>query len=331
MRLPVILLLPIVFSFPNFRLSAQNIQLPAVEVSPLAAYLLGPGDQLNIQVLGYEEFNGNQTILPDGTISLPVIGNVIAAGKTTSELARELTKRLDPYLIQPSVGVRVASLRPIVVTVTGEVQRPGPLQLSIGAGSGATGSLLPTISQAILQAGGVTREADIRGIVLRRIKAGGENADITLNLWESLKALGGPQDLLLRDGDQIFVPKARALSEVDTQVLSRSTFSPRSIRVSVVGEVKAPGDKEVPPNTTISQAVAAAGGPTNIANLAAVRFVRLLPNGTVQQQGVNISNLGDTVPLQNGDVVVVPRTDVSQGLDLFRQVLDPLILLRIFR
>jgi polysaccharide biosynthesis/export protein len=330
------LLLALMFGMEALAKTPISPPLPEIEPSILAAYLLGPGDRLDISALGYAEYTGSQIILPDGTITLPVIGRVIAAGKTTKQLSTELVQRLKPYLVAPDLNIRVSSLRPLLITLTGEVQRPGPVQLnSLGGasagGAGSSSSSAPTLSQAILLAGGITQEADIRGVILSRFQPGGAPINITLNLWETLRAPGGPPDLLLRDGDTLHVPRARAVSEVDLQVLSRSSFSPRSIKVRVVGEVTAPGEKEVPPNTTVSQSVAVAGGPTRQANLAAVRYVRLLPNGVIEQKGVNISDLGDTVTVQNGDVIVVPPTDISKGSDILRQILDPLILLRLFR
>jgi polysaccharide biosynthesis/export protein len=308
------------------------------EANSVAAYLLGPGDLIDLRVFGYEEYTGVQVILPDGTITLPVIGTVLAAGQTPGQLTRNLTTRLKPLLVEALVSIRVIQLRPLLINVAGEVQRPGPLQLQGLTPSGAGGGTqigttfnAPTVSAAIAQAGGITKNADIRGVILKRYKPSGEAVTIVLNLWEALRSSDGTPDLLLRDGDTLFVPKARDNSELDPRLIARSTLAPKTVRVRVVGEVKAPGEREVQPNSTISSAVASAGGPTDKANLMAVTYVRLGDNGTIQKQGVDLSNLNDTIQVQDGDLVIVPKTDISSILDTASTIFNPLLLLRLVR
>ncbi|NJL19642.1 MAG: hypothetical protein HC895_00575 [Leptolyngbyaceae cyanobacterium SM1_3_5] len=92
-------------------------------------YVLGSGDQITVTVFGYPEYTGSQTILPDGTIALPLVGSIAATGQTTESLTREITARLDSLLVDPVVTISLTTLRPVVVNVAGEVQRPGPIQL----------------------------------------------------------------------------------------------------------------------------------------------------------------------------------------------------------
>jgi len=329
---------------PSPTLPQPSIQLSRPidpEANSVAAYLLGPGDLIDLRVFGYDEYAGPQVILPDGTITLPVIGIVLAAGQTPGQLTQYLTSRLKPLLVDPIVSIKVVQLRPLLINVAGEVQRPGPIQLQ-GLAAGSTGSTTgttqinttfnaPTVSAAIAQAGGVTRSADIRGVVLKRNKPSGEAVTITLNLWDALRSPNGTPDLLLRDGDTLFIPKARDISDLDPRLVARSTLSPKTVRVRVVGEVKSPGEKDVAPNSTISGAVAIAGGPTDKANLMAVSYVRLGENGTIQKQGVDLSNLSDTIQVQDGDVVIVPKTDIFSILDIANPLLNPLLLLRLIR
>jgi polysaccharide export outer membrane protein len=80
--------------------------------------------------------------------------------------------------------------------------------------------------------------------------------------------------------------------------------------------------------------VGVAGGPTKEANLAAVAYVRLNENGTIVKQGLDLSNLSDNVQVQEGDVVIVPRTDVATFGDILQTastILNPLLLFRILR
>ncbi|MDX1977461.1 MAG: polysaccharide biosynthesis/export family protein [Pseudanabaenaceae cyanobacterium bins.68] len=300
-----------------------------------AAYILGPGDILDVAVLGYEQFTTKQVILPDGTISIPEVGTVFAAGQTIEALQQDLLKRFKRVVIEPSVVVRLSTLRPVLVNVSGAVQRPGPIQLQPIGIVGTTGAVqAPTVSIALSLVGGVTREADLRGVVLRRFVPNDEPVSLTLDLVEAASSLNGPPDILLRDGDAVFVPKLSAPDRDAQELIARSTFAPRGIRIAVVGEVRAPGEREVQPNISVSRAIAIAGGYTDKANLMAVGFLRVGRDGKVKQQGVNVSDLNDTTQLQDGDLIVVPKTDITAALDTVGNILSPLfnsiLLLRAF-
>ncbi|MFQ3679884.1 MAG: polysaccharide biosynthesis/export family protein [Pseudanabaenaceae cyanobacterium] len=303
--------------------------VPVAGANPLAAYLLGPGDTLDIAVAGFEQYTSSQTILPDGSIFLPDVGAVLAAGQTPAALQAELQQRFAKILVQPVVTLRVGKLRPVSVNVTGEVQRPGPLQLPPVGGNTA-----PTVAFAIAQAGGVNQNADLRGVILQRIGSDGRPNRVVLNLAEAARSLDGPPDVLLRDGDTLFVPRL-ATPDPDVQAaIARSSFAPQTIRVAVVGEVRAPGEKQLPPNSSIARAIALSGGATDKANLGAVGYLRLdRQAGRVRQVGVNLSNLNDTTQLQDGDLIVVPKTDIAQVLDTLGNTLSPLfqslVLLRV--
>jgi polysaccharide biosynthesis/export protein len=302
---------------------------------PSSAYILDAGDQITITVLGYEEYTGAQTVLPDGSITLPVIGSVLAAGQSPDTLAQDLALRLQRYLIDPAVTVSLGTLRPVVVNVSGQVQRPGPVQLrSVTSSSAANtggrtegeGSLdaAPTVSSALAQAGGVTRDADIREVVVTRKIRGREPIIVTLNLWDAIWSENAPQDIVLQAGDTIYVPQLTADAQIDRRLIARSSFSPRTVRVRVVGQVQRPGEIQIPPDSTVSSAVAIAGGPTNDASLSRVKVVRLNEDGSVSNQEVDLRNLQDSYQIQAGDVVIVPEQGTSSFLRGLGRVLSPL-------
>jgi polysaccharide biosynthesis/export protein len=304
----------------------------------LPAYLLGAGDQITITVFGYEEYTGAKVVLPDGTIALPLLGSVMAAGQTPDGLAQDLTARLQPFLVDPAVTVSLNSLRPVVINVAGEVQRPGPLQLrsltnttaNVGSnvnGNGtpsAASTGIPTVSLALVQAGGVTNDADIRQVVVRRSLPGGQVSTVTVNLWDSIWSDAAPQDLVLQAGDSIYVPRLAADDPSNRRLLARSSFAPTTIRVRVVGQVKAPGQVEVSPDSSISSAVAIAGGPTVDARLSAVELIRLNPDGTLSSQQIDLRDFDDSYQVQEGDVVVVPEQGSSSFLRGLGRVLSPI-------
>ncbi len=295
-----------------------------------ASYLLGPGDRIVINVYGYEEYTGPTSVLPDGTLTIPLIGKVPAAGRTTDQLAQDLAVALNQVLVNPSVSVTLDALRPVVVNVSGEVYRPGPLQLQgatrIGNNQNGEGTSYapPSVSQAIIQAGGVTRTADVRDVVIVRSLPNGQTVRTQVNLWDSLGSETLPEDLLLRDGDLVFIPQLAAGETLDSRLLASSSLSPDTVRVRVVGEVTSPGEVPVPPNSSLSSAVAIAGGPTDDARLSQVAFIRRQDNGEVIQEVVDLSDLIDDYQVQDGDVVVVPKTNTGSVLDFAQRLLGPL-------
>ena len=300
-------------------------------------YILDAGDQVAITVIGFEEFDGSRVILPDGTITLPLIGAVRAAGQTIDSLSAALTVRLKQFLIEPVLSVSLTALRPVIVNVAGEVYRPGPIQLSsltststrIDTNSRITSATdLPTLSAALLAAGGIKREADIRRITVQRTLPGGRNETINVNLWDTIVSSNAPDDeLVLRAGDAIFVPRAAAGAEIDPQLVASSTIAPATVRVRVVGEVTRPGEVQVPPNSSISSAVAIAGGPTEDARLKDVALVRMQEGGQVEEQVVDIRNLVDQHQVQDGDVVFVPKSTLPSLLDGFSRFISPINLI----
>lgn len=324
-----------------------NVGLPPVSSVSTANYVLGVGDQISLSVIGYPEFTGNLAILPDGTVTLPLVGQVQASGLTTAQFSSLLSAQLRTYLVDPVTSVGLSVRRPVVVTVAGEVHRPGPIQL--GGGSNLGGDVLnvdsttsagpdtalgdrqalPTLSSAVLLAGGVTRDADIRQVMVRRPVAGGGEELLTLNLWEVVTSGVGTADLALRDGDSVFVPRLTG-NEIDRRAVASSSLAPSAVRVKVVGEVVSPGEVAVPPNSSISSAVAIAGGPTTDARLSNVSLVRQTDTGQIEEQKIDLSHLIDDYQVQEGDVIVVAKRGYLSVVDSVSRVLNPLNLFRLF-
>lgn len=313
-------------TLPSQPFSEQILPAPVNAFS--SAYILGIGDQLDITVFDYEEFTGEKVVLPDGTIIMPMLGGVVAAGKTSEQLAQDLTNRLQTLLVNPVVTVRLTSLRPVVVNVAGEVQRPGTIQLrgsTSGSESGSSESLSnPTLANALIAAGGITSDADIRQITVKRYSPNQATAPITVNLWDAIQSdTVGPMPIL-QDGDSIYVPRLQENAAINRRLVARSQFAPETVRVRVVGEVNSPGEVQVPPNSSISSAVAIAGGPTEDARLSETAFVRLNEDGQVERQIVDLKNLVDSYQVQDGDVVIVPKEDASSVLDFAGRLVGPL-------
>ena len=307
--------------------TSAPLPLPAAQQA-YSDYILGPGDEISIVVFGYEEYSLTTSVDPSGEIALPIIGAVNVAGKTTQAAAQEISSQLDYYLVNPVTSVALTSLRPVFVSVSGEVQRPGPIRLDNleDQGNGRGNDLetqLPALSTAIVSAGGVTPKADIRNVQVKRTLPSGEENVFTINLWNSIWSDTASENILLQDGDVIFVPELTADQNLDTRLVARSSLAPETVRIRVVGEVTAPGEVAVPPNSSLSSAIAIAGGPTEDARLSRTVFVRLNDDGVVEEEEVDLASLTDTYQVRDGDVIIVPKRNSSSILDFAARLLNP--------
>ncbi|MEM1283685.1 MAG: polysaccharide biosynthesis/export family protein [Chlamydiota bacterium] len=283
-------------------------------------YILGPGDELSIAVIGYPEFDNTYRIVPDGSISVPLIGTIQAGGQTLGGLSQRIQEELGrKYLVNPVVDLNLLRLRPISITISGEVHRPGPLQLNSLQDNGSN----PTLVTALLEAGGVTQFADIREVVVKRQQPNGLNNTMMFNFWDSLVSEPTAINLVLRDGDSVIIPRLPPGDTLDRSLVARSTVSPSTIQVKVVGEVTRPGEISVSPASSLSSAIATAGGPTEDAKLSEVTFIRVENEDEVISTVLDLRTLTDTTQVQDGDVIIVPKTGVSTGLDFLGRLANP--------
>jgi polysaccharide biosynthesis/export protein len=318
-------------------LTQQSLSTPFEHSSSAFAidssYTLGTGDTVFVEIFNVADYSREYDVLADGTIGLPLIGSVNVRGMTLNEAAEAISTRYAYYLRRPIVSLELRQTRPIQIAIAGEVNRPGSYTLLADASdtTSASDRSLPTVTKAIQLAGGITQSADIRSIRVRRLQVqGGEQMSaIEISLWELIQSGDLSQDLRLRDGDSIVVPKASTLNASESLTLASASFSPDTIRVNVVGEVVRPGTLELPPNTPLNQAILASGGFNTRAARGSVTLVRLNVDGTVTQREIDtdfeqgISD--DTNPtLRSGDTVLVGRSGLASFTDTLGSVLSPI-------
>lgn len=234
-----------------------------------------------------------------------------------------------------------AKVEPLNVAVVGEVYRPGPYTLNSGysvvgeagsAGSGGSGGgsrTLPTVTQAIQVAGGIKPEANIRKIQIRRVLRTGSEQTLEVDLWRLLQEGDLRQDIALQKGDTVIIPTATALTAAEATKLATANFSPSSINVNFVGEVKNAGITKLPPNTPLNAAILAAGGfNQGRAKKSSVDLIRLNPDGTISKREVKIDlatgiNEKTNPPLRNNDVIVVGRSSLTKFGDTLSTIMTP--------
>lgn len=220
------------------------------------------------------------------------------------------------------------------IAIIGEVNRPG----SYLVGAGGEGGGLPTLMRALQLAGGITSQADVRNLTLRRPTRTGSEQQIDIDLWALLQSGDINQDVLVQDGDTILIPTASAVDAGEATQLATTTLSPATIQVGVVGEVRSPGNVTIKPNSSLNQALLAAGGFNNArARTSTVELVRLNANGSVTKREVKVDLAAgindDTNPiLRNNDVIIVNRSGLARTGDTVGTVINPLGgLLGVFR
>jgi len=307
-------------------------------------YLLGGGDQIGVDIFDVPEFsgvNGRYTILVDGSINLPWIGRVSLQGLSLEQASSKLTTAYASYIRNPQITVNLLIARTLRISVVGEVKRPGSYiispagttnQIVVGdaavAGGGAA-TQWPTVTQAIQSAGGITQLANLRQIQIRRPVPNGSEQLIDLNLWELLRTGHINQDITLRDRDTLIIPKAETISSDEALLIGSASFAPATIRVSVVGEVNAPGIVQVSPNTSLNQALLSAGGfNKRRARTSQVDLIRLNTDGTAVRRTVKIDLAAglteeNNPSLRDGDTIIVSRSGLTGVRDFLEDVFGP--------
>ncbi len=159
-------------------------------------YLLNPGDRLEITVWEEEQLKQDVVVLPDGSISFPLVGHITAAGKTTEELAGLLRERLRKFIPDAEINVRMLAADGNVIYVTGEVAKPGALAMT-----------RPTnVMQALSMAGGLTEFAKKNSIIVLRREADGRNKSLPFEYGDVEDGENIDSNILLQAGDTIVVP-----------------------------------------------------------------------------------------------------------------------------
>lgn len=312
---------------------ASGVEPPAASLTAVYSdlYTLGPGDQLQLGFLdpSAKDVGGPVTILPDGTSTLALLGSVQLTGLTLGQASRWLTSLYARYLVRPQLVLSLTSARPVQVSVLGEVGRPGLYSFG-GAGGGGSVPLTTPVS-AIQTAGGITLNADIRRVLLRRQAGpGGVEKQTVLDLARLLQVGDQRMNPILFDGDTLIIPRSEKPLPTEVIQIGISNLSPATINVTVLGEVKTPGTLAVPANTPLQEVLMRAGGPTPWrANKGRIELVRLNRNGTSTtefyeyQPGKGISQ-GFNPPLRDRDMVIVRRSYYGKTVDLVNELVAPL-------
>ena len=160
-----------------------------------ADYVIGPGDLLNIEVWKDKDLTRVVTVLPDGKVAYPMVGEIIAAGKTVSQLQKELDRNLSRFVKDAVITVEVRQVNSLQIYVLGRVKTPGRSLLTSNI----------DVLQALATAGGPDQFAKLSRIMIFR-REGGKTVIIPFDYDDVIAGKKPESNILLRRGDVVVVP-----------------------------------------------------------------------------------------------------------------------------
>ncbi|NLF26220.1 MAG: hypothetical protein GX589_11270 [Deltaproteobacteria bacterium] len=267
-------------------------RLKEYNAQQVPTYALGVGDVVTVSVFGMPDLSGQSRVRPNGTISLPLLDEVQVMGLTEDELQRRLAVMLQPYVRQPRVQVFIDEYRAHLVSIIGEVARPGGYPLRRNQYS---------ILDLLTEAGGLTERAGPKVVLIPSERKEGfgsdgfqrnpEQDDLEFDIEELYgDASRKPLFLPLLPGDMVIIPKSGVYH--------------------VTGEVKSPGEFALKSRMSVMGAIAAAGGLQYSADVAKVELIRNIGGNrqavlTFDLEQVALKQ-GRDHHLRDGDIIRVP-------------------------
>ncbi len=173
---------------------AVRAEIPG-SVQDCSDYVIGQGDVLTISIWKDDSLTREVVVLPDGTISFPLIGTIVAENKTIGGLKKDIESEIKRYVPEPVLSVAVKSVNSMYVYVIGRVNNPGRFFL--------TGNV--NVLQALAMAGGLTPFAEANSIRIFRAESG-KNSLIPFRYNDVVKGKLLEQNIIMKRGDVIVVP-----------------------------------------------------------------------------------------------------------------------------
>ena len=253
---------------------APSTFAPATDVPVPAEYVVGPGDTIELQLIGNTKGRYQLVVGRDGRISFPELGPIAVGGRRFEEIRQEIETRVRDQMIGTQASVGIGELRSIRVFVLGDAQTPGSY----------TVSGLSTITNALFVSGGVKKIGSLRNIQLKR----GGRTVTTLDLYDLLLRGDTSADARLLPGDVIFIP-------------------PVGTTVGLGGEVRRPAIYELKSETTAAQLLQLGGGLTPEADPKVATLERVDERRTRVTVDVDLASAAGQVQLlRSGDTLRIP-------------------------
>jgi protein involved in polysaccharide export with SLBB domain len=266
---------------------------PVTDVPVPSEYVVGPGDRLEVQLIGNTKGRHSLVVNRDGRVNFPELGPIAVSGLRFEQAKARIEARVTEQMIGTTAVVSIGDLRSIRVFVLGEAERPGSY----------TVSGLATITNALFASGGVKPIGSLRNIQLKR------NGRLVqrLDLYDLLLNGDTSADVRLLPGDVIFIP-------------------PVGSTVGVTGEIRRPAIYEIKGESTAADLLYLGGGLTPSADPSLARIERIDERRDRVVVDVNLSYPeGRGVQLRSGDLMTIPaaRPTYKNAVQLGGQVHRP--------
>jgi protein involved in polysaccharide export with SLBB domain len=255
--------------------------LNLVPVTP--DYVIGPGDELLVQVWGQLTLNGRFTVDRSGAIYIPQVGTLHVAGLPFSQIQENLKTQMGRVFRNFDLNVNMGQLRSIQVFVVGQARRPGSYTISS----------LSTLTNALFVTGGPTPQGSMRHIQLKR----GGKVIVDFDLYDLLLRGDKSKDAQLLPGDVIYIP-------------------PVGPQVAVAGSVNSPAIYELKSSdgTTAGEVLEMAAGTTSVASGQTLRLERVDEHRMRGMTQISLDAEGKATVLRDGDLLELNAV-VSQYKD----------------
>lgn len=240
-----------------------------------ADYVLGPGDEVRLQVWGGVDYDGSLTVDRNGQVTIPRAGTVNLAGVKIKDIETALQSQLGQTFTNFNLNANLGRLRTIQVYVVGQAQQPGTYNLSS----------LSTLVNALFASGGPNANGSMRNIELKR---GGRRVT-TIDLYNFIGSGDNKGDVTLQPGDVIVIP-------------------PVGPRMALNGAVDQAAIYELKPGeSTLGSVLGLSGGVPTLATTSKALLERVVPgqNPPRQVQDIALNAAGLQQPLRDGDIVTL--------------------------
>lgn len=289
---------------PQAYASRADLENAAASDAPNGAYILSPGDLVDVTVWGHPELSGKRTIGPDGEIQIPFVGAFRIDGLTAVDAGNKLTHALQEDYLWTAVSITVETYGGNRVIVLGHVARQGAITFPNN----------PTLLEALATAGTVEGkdQAANASLPMRCAIVRGRDRILWIDMRPMLRGQDFSLNIPLHQNDLIYVP------------------DPGDEVVYVMGQVKNPGPYALTPNMNFIRALSLAGGPGDNAQQGKIILARPSQN---LQETIDLEDFaktgGSNYQLQAGDIVYVPKSGLAK-VGYVLQQLNPITSMAVF-
>ena len=317
-------------------------------------YIVDAGDILYLNFKDINFFTGAYSVNVNGEIFLPEIGFFSVKGKTTQEIKSQLLGKYKEVIINPNIEVTIYKYRTLSIYIGGEVNRPGLYKLEyqnqlneqnnnlnlgldpqnidlVNPMNNTTSKNVPKLFDALQRVDGLTNKADLSNIKIVRKNSktyGGGTIKANINLIRLLKNGDQSQNIRLFDGDYIFVPASENILLDQILDVNRTNINRREIQVFITGNVERPGSTILKQNSSLMEAIMAAGGKKNYTG--SIQFIRLKRNGNSEKRSFRYDKLAIKGSYKNpilidGDLIILNRNILAKTSEIITEFASPII------